>query len=68
MAIAPDNPWWKWMPIDKMARLLREAKEAGHGAVYATPSKVREIALLNEEFGLVGIIAVGAEEIEWLDE
>lgn len=68
MTLEIKNPWWKWMPIDKMAALLEEAKGAGRGAVYATPSQVREIALLDKEFSLVGIISVGAEEIEWFDD
>ena len=57
----PESEWWKYISIEKLRTLLDKIPS---NVVYITPTKVRELGLLDDRLELIGIISLSQEDIE----
>lgn len=60
-----DNEWFKCISVDKMLKIMNELSENTH-AKYITTTRVGELAILNSNFNIIGIIQITDEDINWL--
>lgn len=60
-----DSRWWKYIEISKLSILITQVMSEHPEIKYITPTEVRELALLDETQGMLGIIEIASEEVTW---
>ena len=65
MMLDIDSVWWKYVTLDKMLALLQEAKSIyGEDLAQISITPVDNIALLDKDLYLLGVIDISEEVIE----